>query len=142
MEDEHQKSLVPLCVAFVSKESKLKGKKPFRGKQAKKGPHAPQNSRPRNGIAKKQKANGNRDKNIAFVKCYNCDKRAHYSQDCFEPSKVFPTKTPDIYVCSHAFVANCLPQWVVDTGATKLMVHGKAGFMEFHHYPMGSGLWF
>ena len=41
-------------------------------------------------------------------------------------------------MCSHALVANSLPQWIVDTGATERIVQDKAGFVEFHRYPMGS----
>jgi len=37
MEDERQKSLAPLSVALVAKGGKSKGKRPFHGKQAKKG---------------------------------------------------------------------------------------------------------
>jgi len=41
IEDEQQKSLAPPRVALVSKQGKSKGKRPFRGKQAKKAQHAP-----------------------------------------------------------------------------------------------------
>jgi len=41
-------------------------------------------------------------------------------------------------VCSHLFVANSLPQWIVDTGATKHIVQDKAGFVEFHCYLVGA----
>jgi len=75
MEDKRQKSLAPSSVALVAKESKPKGKSPFRGKLAKKGQHAPQNYRLGKGIAKKQKVKGNRDKSIACVKCYNCGRK-------------------------------------------------------------------
>jgi len=37
MEDERQKSLAPPSVALVAKGGKSKGKRPFHGKQAKKG---------------------------------------------------------------------------------------------------------
>ena len=80
MEDERQKSFAPPNVALVAKGSKPKGKRPFRGKQAKKGPHSPQNSRLGRGIAKKQKAKGNGAKSIARVKCYNCGRKGHYSR--------------------------------------------------------------
>jgi len=41
MEDERQKLLVSLSVAFTAKGSKPKGKRFFRGKQAQKGRRAP-----------------------------------------------------------------------------------------------------
>ena len=69
IEDEWQKSLAPPSVALIAKGGKSKGKKPFHGKQAKKGQHASQISRPGKGIAKKQNAKGNGDKNIARLKC-------------------------------------------------------------------------
>jgi len=40
MEDERQKSLALLSVAFVAKASKPKGKRTLCGKQTKKGPRA------------------------------------------------------------------------------------------------------
>jgi len=139
IEDERQKSLAPPSVALVAKGGKPKGKRPFRGKQAKRGQHVPQNSRPGKSIAKKQKVKSNGDKSIARVKCYNCGRKGHYTQDCPEPSKVpFPTKTPDVNVYSYAFVANSLPQWIVDTGTIKHIVQDKAGFMEFYRYSVGS----
>ena len=136
MEDDRQKSLAPPSVALVAKGGKSKGKGPFCGKQANKGQHARQSSRAGKGMAKKQKAKANGDKSITRVKCYNCGRKGHYAQDCPEPSKVhFPTKTPDVSVCSYQ---NSLPQWIVDTGATKHIVQDKAGFVEFHRYPVGS----
>jgi len=42
------------------------------------------------------------------------------------------------YVCSHAFVANSLSQWIVDMGTTKHIVQDKASLMEFYCYPVGS----
>jgi len=99
LEGERQKSRAPPSVALVAKESKPEGKSAFYAKQATKGPHTPQNSRPGKGIAKKHKAKGNGDKNIARVQCYNCGRKEHYARDCPKPSKVpFPTKTPDINV--------------------------------------------
>ena len=82
---------------LVAKGSKPKGKRPFQGKQAKKGQLASQNSRPGIDIAKKQNAKGNGDESIALVKCYNYSRRGNYARDCPEPSKVpFPTKVPQV----------------------------------------------
>jgi len=50
----------------------------------------------------------------------------------------FPAKIPDVNVCSHAFVANSLPQLIVDTRTTKHIVQDKDGFVEFHHYLVDS----
>jgi len=93
MEDERQKSFAPPNVALVAKGSKPKGKRPFRGKQAKKGPHSPQNSRPGKGIAKKQEAKGNGDNNIVRVKCYNCGRKGLMLEIVPSPARYpFPPK--------------------------------------------------
>ena len=66
-------------MAFVAKDSNPKGKRPFRCKQAKKGPRAPQNSRLKTGVAKKQMDKDNGEKNIALTKCYNFRKKGHFT---------------------------------------------------------------
>ena len=77
--------------------------------------------------------------NIAGVKCYTCGKKGHYVGDCPEPPKVpFFTSSPKLYVCYYALVANSFPNWIVDMGASKHIVCDQAGFMDFHHYPVGS----
>ena len=123
MEEERLKQYAPSSMAFVAKGSGPKGRKPYCGKKPKKGHRPPQNSRSNAGTAKKHKAKGNGAKDIARVKGYNCGKKGQFAWDCPKPAKV-PTsiKTPELYVCSHAFVANSLPQWIVDTGATKHIV--------------------
>ena len=70
------------------------------------------------------------------MKCYNCGRKGHYVRDI--PKVLLPTKILDINVCSHAFVANSLPQWIVDMRATKHIVQDKAGFVEFHRYSVDS----
>ena len=73
------------------------------------------------------------------MKCYNCDKKGHFAQNCAEPQKVlFSTHSPELYVCSHALVANMIPNWIVDTGASKHIVRDRDGFVDFHSSPMGS----
>ena len=84
MEDKQQKSLVPFNVALVANRINLKGKRPFRGKYAEEGFHAPYNSQPKKGIAKKQQTKNNGEKNIACVKCYNYGMKGHFAQDCAE----------------------------------------------------------
>lgn len=139
MEEEHLKVYAPSSMAFVAKGLGPKGRKPYRGKKPKKGPHPPHNSRSNAGTAKKHKSKGNGAKDMARVKRYNSGKKGHFARDCPEPAKVpTSTKTPELYVCSHAFVANSLPQWIVDTGATKHIVQDRAGFVEFHRCPVGS----
>jgi len=65
--------------------------------------------------------------------CYNCKKNGHNAQDCPKPANIPPsTKTPELYVCSHAFVANSFSQWIVDTWATKHIVWEKVRFIEVH----------
>jgi len=50
----------------------------------------------------------------------------------------FFTYSPELYVCSHALVANSFSNWVVDTGASKHIVCDQAGFVDFHQYQVGS----
>jgi len=139
MEKERIKTYAPPGVAFVAKGSGLGGRKPYHDKKPKKGPHPPQNSHSNNGTAKKHKAKGNGVKDMACVKCYNYVKKGHFARDCPELAKApLPTKTSKLYVCSHAFIANSLPKWIVNTGAIKHIVQDKAGFMKFNRYPMGS----
>ena len=60
-------------------------------------------------------------------------------RDCLEPQNVlFSTLSPELYVSSHALVANTIPTWIVDTGASKHIVRDKASFVDFHYYPVGS----
>jgi len=79
MEDECQKSFAPSNVALVAREVSLREKGPFVANRPRKVKHAPQNSQPGKGIAKKQQAKGNGDKSIACVKCYNCGRKGHYT---------------------------------------------------------------
>ena len=55
-------------MAFITKGNKPEGKRSFHGRQGKKGARATRNFQPKNGIAKKQKAKVNEEKNIASVK--------------------------------------------------------------------------
>jgi len=50
---------------------------------------------------------------------------------------LFSTLSPTLYVSSHALVANMIPTWIVDTGASK-HVRDKASFVDFHRYSVGS----
>ena len=123
MQEKHSKTFGTPNVALVAKGNRLRGNKNNRGKQFKKGSRPPQKDRPKAGIAKKQKAKGNGEKNIAQVKCYNYGKKCHYTRDCPEPREVpFSTYSPELYVCSHALIANSLLNWIVDTGASKHIV--------------------
>ena len=64
---------------------------------------------------------------MARVTCYNYRKKGHYARDCPKPTQVpsssFPTdQLCELLVCSHAFVANSFPNWIVDSGASKHIV--------------------
>ena len=54
------------------------------------------------------------------VKCFNCQKKGHFARDCTKLKKVTNSLTfINILVCSHVLVAHSLPDWIVDTEATK-----------------------
>ena len=105
MEQVRLKPFPSSCVALVTK-----------GSGSKRGPCPPQKSPSKGVIAKRQMAKGNRQKNMTRVKCYGNEKKGHYSQDYPEPSNVYLSpRTFKMRVCFHVFVANSLPQWIVDT---------------------------
>jgi len=119
------KAYAPPPVSLVTRLDRPKGNKFKRGK--KKSLHHSKKLGPRGGIANKQlKAKGKVEKNMAHVTCYNCRKKGHYARDCPEPSQIpssFPTdQLCELLVCSHAFVANSFPNWIVDSGASKHVV--------------------
>jgi len=94
-------------VALIAKGNRYRGNKSNRGRQYKKAPRSYQRSKPKAGIAKKQKAKGNGEKDMTQVKCYNCGKKGHLARDCLKHPKVpFYTHAPELYVCSHALAAN------------------------------------
>ena len=77
----------PPNTAVVVKGNRPKGNKGSQGRQAMKGSRPPQKGRPKPGMAKKQKAEGNGQKNIARVMRYNYGKKGYYAQDFPEPQK-------------------------------------------------------
>jgi len=73
------------------------------------------------------------------VKCYNYEKNGHFPQDCLEVANIpLSTKTSELCVCSSAFVTNSLPQWMLDMDVKKHIIQGRAEFVEFHRYVVGS----
>jgi len=141
LEDEFLKACAPPPAALVTRARRPKENKFKRGK--KKSLHPSKKLGPKGGIAKKQpKAKGKVEKIMSRVTCYNCRKKGHYARDCPEPTQVpsslFPTdQLCELLVCSHAFVANSFPNWIVDSGASKQVVRDRVGFINFHPCPVG-----
>ena len=47
-------------------------------------------------LLKRKKTKGNKEKNIARMKCYNCEKKGPTACDCLEPAKIpLFTVTPE-----------------------------------------------
>ena len=116
IEEEPIRVYTSPTMAFVAKGCRPKSNRPYCGKKPKKGPYLSQNSQTKGGFGKKHKAKGTGDMDMTFVKYYNCGKKEHFAWDCLEPTKVLlSTSTSELYVCSHAFVVNCLPQCMTDT---------------------------
>ena len=62
------------------------------------------------------------------VKCFNCQKKGHFARDYTKPKKVTNSLTfSNIRVCSHVLVAHSLPDWIVDTEATKHVARDRGG---------------
>ena len=49
-------------------------------------------------------------KNIAKIKCFNCNSKRHFAQDCLEPKKEFNyTKVSELCVTSFIFLIDSYP---------------------------------
>ena len=44
----------------------------------------------------------------------------------------------NIHVCSHVLVAHSLPDWIVNTGATKLVARDRVGCVDYRRVPRGT----
>jgi hypothetical protein len=82
------------------------------------------------------KHGGKKDKNM---NCFNCGKPCHFARNCTEPKVMFNHKHPsNLYVSSCLMLAESIPFWTIDSGATDHIVRDRTTFVEFCRIPKGS----
>jgi hypothetical protein len=115
--------------AYGSKYKKGKAKGPKYGKR---GIEASSSGHKR----KRGKRSGKKDKNM---NCFNCGKPGHFAPNCTEPKVMFNHNHPsNLYISSCLMLAESVPFWTIDSGATDHIARDRTTFVEFHRIPKGS----
>ena len=85
------------------------------------------------------KVKRNKKKNIAKVRCYNCNKCGHFVRDCTEPKKVPNYEyVSKLCVSGFVFLTESHPLWIVDLGAIDHITKDREAFMVFRQVPHGA----
>ncbi|WCJ29450.1 Retrovirus-related Pol polyprotein from transposon TNT 1-94 [Euphorbia peplus] len=87
----------------------------------------------------KEKKHKNRRKtNVSRVKCFNCQLKGHYANECTAPKVRSNSCVSELYVSSIVLMTEHDPLWVVDSGATDHVTKDGDAFVEFRRIPVGS----
>lgn len=122
---------------LVAQAGKSKVFRPKR-KQHERSTGATNSLGPRNEKLKKHHRGMRGSKDQSKLKFYNCGKVRHFARECTEAKKVSTKHNSLItYVCSHIFVAHSIPEWIVDTGATKHVTRDRVGFIYYRRISVG-----
>ena len=73
------------------------------------------------------------------IKCFNCNAKRHFAQDCLKPNKVFNyTKVNELYAAKCIFLTNSYPLRIIDLGVIDHVTKDKETFIEFQRMPHGA----